>query len=247
MIDVIGSTYAANAEDVREGLRNVARYMLDCENKGLINLDRLSGSDLERAILPLALCQMGITDGHQYIAGAKPFMDNTLKRTDLGGLTALQWQGDMVRQIKAEKGERYKAAIETGYETQTGTVWADALKTYRAGIANLPDKEDIMFVYGCGGLTEVTGQIGNLIAQIVHVEEQHRPYYAQIVGMQFGMPVKTYAANYPTLPDTYHSDMSVLGSDGKYHGPFSYPDEMAKSYVGTETTMKYYEDTTQEG
>jgi hypothetical protein len=247
LIDVIGSTYTANAAEVREGIRNIARYILDCENKGLINLDRLSGSDLERAILPLALCQMGIVDGHQYIAGAKPFMDNTLKRADLGGLTALQWQGNILRQIKMEGGERYTRAIKLGGET-LAPIWHDALNAYREGIANLPDKDEIRFVYGCGGLTLRLGDYPtNWTKEIVDVAGAHQPYYAQIVGMHFGMPVKTYAANYPTLPDTYHSDMSVMGSDGKYHGPFSYPDEMAKSYVGTGVTMEYYDDTAYEG
>jgi hypothetical protein len=232
---------------VREGIRNVARYILDCENKGLINLDRLSGSDLERAILPLALCQMGIVDGHQYMAGAKPFTDNTLKRADLGGLTALQWQGDMVRQIKAEKGERYTAAIKRADFT-LASVWDDAVKAYKEGIANLPDRDDIMFVYGCGGLVIGFGNPNNWTNGIVDVKEAHMPYYSQIVGMHFGMPVKTYAANYPISPtETYHSEMSVMGSDGRYHGPFSYPSEMAKAYVGTGTTMKYYEDTTGDG
>ena len=246
LIDVMGSTYAANAADVREGLKNVARYEIDCENKGLINLGRLNGSDLERAILPLALCQMGIVDGHQYIAGAKPFMDNTLKRADLGGLTALQWQGEQVRQILKEKGARYDAAVETGKET-LAPAWPEALKSYLAGIDNLPDKDLIKFVYGCGGLVERTGYPNHWTNAVVDVAGAHQPYYAQIVGMHFGMPVKTYAANYPTDGSTYHSDMSVMGSDGKYHGPFSYPSEMAKSYIGTGTTMKYYDDTAYEG
>ena len=246
LIDVMGSTYAANAADVREGLKNVARYEIDCENKGLINLDRLNGSDLERAILPLALCQMGIVDGHQYIASAKPFMDNTTPRADLGGLTALQWQGEQVRQILKEKGARYDAAVETGKET-LAPAWPEALKSYLAGIDNLPDKDLIKFVYGCGGLVERTGYPNHWTNAVVDVAGAHQPYYAQIVGMHFGMPVKTYAANYPTDGSTYHSDMSVMGSDGKYHGPFSYPSEMAKSYIGTGTTMKYYDDTAYEG
>ena len=246
LIDVIGSTYAANAADVREGLRNVAKYILDCEDKGLINLDRLSGSDLERAILPLALYQMGIVDGHQYVANAGTFVNNTTPRADLGGLTALQWQGDVTRQIKAEKGPRYEAALRVGNNTLQGG-WPYATKAYREGIANLPDKDDILFVYGCGGLVERVGSPNNWTNEIVDVQGAHQPYYAQIVGMHFGMPVKTYDANYPTLPDTYHSDMSVMGSDGKYHGPFSYPDEMVKSYIETGVTMEYYTDADYEG
>jgi len=99
-------------------------------------------------------------------------------------------------------------------------------------------------------LTIRLGTPGNWTKEIVDVKGAHQPHYAQIVGMHFGMPVQVRSANYPTLgatnnelKDTYHTDHSVWGSDGKYHGPFMYPEEMAKSYVGLATKMKMYEDT----
>ncbi|MBS7631755.1 hypothetical protein KEJ47_09375 [Candidatus Bathyarchaeota archaeon] len=232
---------SSNEARILNGMTNVANYMVGLIRNGNITIVNLDGKDLQILLAPYSLAGMSIREGTQSEYSVDTFEKNTTPDSS-DGMTPLEWQGRMLYKIKAEKGELYKAALKDGSET-LAHAWPDAEQAFRAGIANLPDKDDILFVYAIGGLSRrlpINGSLENWTKEIVDVKGAHQPYYAAIVGMHFGKPVKVHDANYPGDLTTYHTDHSIWGSDGKYHGPFMYPEEMAKAYSDP-TKMKLEE------
>jgi hypothetical protein len=228
------------------GVRNVANYMLGLIRNGTITTNGLDGEDLQRLLMPIQLAIMDIKTGQPSFTGYQLaiFEKNTTPDASLDGLTPLQWQGKVLNQIKTEKGARYERALQMANWTNAPG-WIDANRAYHAEIKDLPDKNDILFVYGAGGLPfECLNPNGSVDNPIVPVKEAHMPSYDSIVGMHFGIPVKERSCNYPQTGTTYHDEPCVWSTSlHKYVGVFMHPYEVAKAYIGTQTKMDLKEGT----
>jgi len=225
------------------GVRSVANYMLGLIRNGTITTNGLDGDPLRQLLMPTALAEMDIKTGAQNTLNLGTFMKNTTPDNELGGLTPLQWQGKILNQIKTEKGARYDIALWFANRT-LAVVWKDAVNAYHEEIKNLPEKNDILFVYEAGGLrAEYQNPDGSVTGPIVPVQGAHVPYYDAIVGMHFGIPVISRTINYPTALGTYHTDPCIFARRiGKYVGPLMNLDELAKAYAN-KSDMKLWDST----
>jgi len=226
------------------GVRSVANYMLGLIRNGTITTNGLDGEDLQRLVMPIQLASMDIKTGQPSFTGYQLaiFEKNTTPDASLGGLTPLQWLGKTLNYIKSEKGPRYDIAIWFANRT-LAVVWKDAVNAYHEEIKNLPEKNDILFVYEAGGLRAFYRNANGTVAgPIVNVSGADVPFYDSIVGMFFGMPVKARSANYPMLNNVgqimTHDDPCVWSPTlHRYVGPFMHPDEMANVYTDPNIKM----------
>lgn len=236
------------------GVHNVARYMTVLIRNGTITTDGLDGEDLQRLVMPIQLANTDIRTGQvdgSYNLGT--FLRNTTPDASLNGDSPLVWQGKTLRAIKAageawysdpthgsvfdNESESWKNLPEKVSEYKTALYWGNntyanfeyAANAYRESIKNLPDKNDIMFVYGAG--------------IPVGIGEGFNGHYDAIAGMHFGTPVKYRIVNYPWPGTTmYHEDPCIWSKSlHKYVGMFTEVDSLKKNYESTPYEMNLQE------
>ncbi len=224
---------AGNEAAAWGGVRSVATYMIGLIRNGTITTNGLDGDDLRRLVMPIALANMDIRTGSQSEYNLATFLKNTTPDKELGGLTPLQWQGMVLNQIKAGQGnpnemKLYEVIKKNGNKTSSDFGWPGAANAYRQEIKDLPEKDDICFVYW--------GR------QFFGVGEAHGPHYAAIVGMHFGTPVKVRTVNYSGNSTGTHDDACIWSNSlHRYVGPFMQYSEMEKEYVDSPKGMNLVE------
>jgi hypothetical protein len=93
----------------------------------------------------------------------------------------------------------------------------NAAATYRESIKNLPEKNDIMFVYGAG--------------EPMGIGEGWNGHYDAIAGMHFGIPATSRYITYPGTGHMKHDGPVIWSSTlHKYVGPFMEVDALRKMY-----------------
>jgi hypothetical protein len=235
---VLDATSGEKEAAFNNGAVNVAKYMTGLIKNGNITIAGFNQEDLQRLLMPIELSSMDIFTGVHRQYNLETFVENTVPKS-ANDISPLQWQGKILNEIKTEKGLRYNQALYFGNRTYANVIWPDAAKLYRQNIKDLPEKNDILFVYGIGGLPfELYDKNNYKIGfPIVSINEPLFSMYDTMIGMHFGIPVKVRQINYYNTPDSYHYEPCVRTNNGKYVGMLMHPEELKKAYIDSSIEM----------